>query len=404
MGRVDDIARRYLLLGLRLERWMPRFVDSYIGPAELAEVVGGEQLIPLASLHDEALALQDLALSLPADDAPQQRRRDWFEAQLRAISALARQAAGEEIDYLDLVEQLFDLRVGTVPDERLADARRRMDDALPGQGSLSERHAAFTAATRVPPRRVLRAVKDSTGRFRAVAQRDFEVPEPEGIDWDVVRDQPWGAEARFRGSGRTLIRINLDLPHEVASIAFLASHEGYPGHHLDHITREQTLVRQAGLGEATLRTMNTPESLLSEGLADVAREVVMSDLELGAELRAIARGVGVSSSLEAAVPVWRARMELGGAIGNAAILLHQRGLPAEQVRDYLLETTVEPRPVVDHLLRTLQDPIGRTYPFTYTDGARIIRAWLEVIGQTTGFARLLAEQHTPSRLVAEAAV
>ena len=403
MGRVDEIARRYLLLCLRLERWTPGFVDSYIGPAELAEVVGDEQLTPLASLHDEALSLQNVALELPADEASRQRRRDWFGAQLRAISALTREAAGEEIDYFDLVEQLFDLRVAAVADERLADARRRMDDALPGEGSLAERHAAFSAAMRVPPRRVLPAMTESASRFRAAAQRDFGVPEPEGIDWDVVRDQPWAAEARFRGSGRTLIRVNLDLPHEVGSIAFLASHEGYPGHHLDHITKERTLVRQAGLGEATLRTTNTPESLLSEGLADVAREVVMSDLELAAELRSIARGVGVRVGLEAAVPVWRARMQLGGALGNAAILLHPRGLPVEQVREYLLETTVEPGPIVDHLLRTLQDPIGRTQPFTYTEGARIIRAWLETTGQTTGFARLLAEQQTPSRLLAEAA-
>lgn len=401
---MDEIARRYLLLCLRLGRWVPGFVDSYIGPAELAEVVGDEPLTPLASLHDEALALREVAVSLPADEAVQQRRRDWFGAQLRAIGALARRAAGEEIDYLDLLEQLFDTRVEPVPEDRLAEARRRLDDALPGRGPLAERRVAFGAATRVPADRVLPALKESASRFRAAARRDFEVPDPEGIDWDVVRDRPWSAEARFSGSGRTLIRVNLDLPHEIGSIAFLASHEGYPGRHLDHITKERTLVRQAGLGEATLRTTNTPESLLSEGLADVAREVVMSDLELAAELRTVARGVGVSAGLEAAVPVWRARLQLGGAIGNAAILLHQRGLPVEQVRDYLLETTVEPGPSVDHLLRTLQDPIGGAHAFTSTDGARIVRAWLELTGQTTGFARLLAEQQTPSRLLAEAAV
>jgi hypothetical protein len=342
-----------------------------------------------------------MAAALPADEPQQQRRRDWFRVQLRAISALARQAAGEEIGYLDLVEQLFDLRVALVPEERLAEARRHLDDALPGKGSLAERYGTFTNATRVAPERVLEAMKTSAERFRAAARRDFEVPEPEGIDWDGAHDQPWGAEARFKGNGRTLIRINLDLPQQVGSIAFLASHEGYPGHHLDHITKERTLIRQAGLGEATLRSMNTPESLLSEGLAKVAREVVMSDLELAGEMRKIAQDAGVGVNVEAAVPILSARLDLNAAIGNAGILLHQHGLPVERVRDYLLETTVQPAQLVDHAIRSLQDPIGRTYPFTYTEGARIIRAWLEVHGQTTGFARLLAEQQTPSRLVAE---
>lgn len=398
---MDEIARRYLLLGLRLEHWVPGFVDSYIGPAELAEVVAGEESTPAVALHDEALALREMAAALPADEPQQQRRRDWFRVQLRAISALARQAAGEEIGYLDLVEQLFDLRVALVPEERLAEARRHLDDALPGKGSLAERYGTFTNATRVAPERVLEAMKTSAERFRAAARRDFEVPEPEGIDWDGAHDQPWGAEARFKGNGRTLIRINLDLPQQVGSIAFLASHEGYPGHHLDHITKERTLIRQAGLGEATLRSMNTPESLLSEGLAKVAREVVMSDLELAGEMRKIAQDAGVGVNVEAAVPILSARLDLNAAIGNAGILLHQHGLPVERVRDYLLETTVQPAQLVDHAIRSLQDPIGRTYPFTYTEGARIIRAWLEVHGQTTGFARLLAEQQTPSRLVAE---
>jgi len=254
---------------------------------------------------------------------------------------------------------------------------------------------------------MLDVLRQSAGRFRRASLRDFDAPRNEGIDWGEAHDVPWGAEARFEGNGRSLIRLNVDLPRGLGEIAYLASHEGYPGHHLDHITKEQTLIRDRGLGEATLRTMNTPESMLAEGLADVGREVVMSNAEAAAELGRIARDAGIevaAAELDVAVAVMSALREvLDVANGNAAIMLHQDGRPADEVREYLVDQTARPAVHIDQSMRVLTDPIGRTYPFTYSKGSDLIRPWLEVQGQTTGFARLLAEQHTPSELLAASA-
>lgn len=54
---MDEIALRYLLLGLRLGRHLPRLIGSYHGPAELSEAVDSEPLTPAAELHDEAMLL-----------------------------------------------------------------------------------------------------------------------------------------------------------------------------------------------------------------------------------------------------------------------------------------------------------------------------------------------------------
>jgi hypothetical protein len=406
MGGMDEIAHRYLLLGLRLESHVPGFVDSYVGPADL-KAAAEAAAAPPEALAEEASALREAVDALPVDTDEHRRRRDWFRAQLRAIRALARHAAGEEIGYLDLLEQLFDVRIGPFREERLAAARRRLDDALPPGGSLAERYAAFTKTMELPRERMLNVLRESTGRFRRASLRDFDAPRNEGIDWGEAHDVPWGAEARFEGNGRSLIRLNVDLPRGLGEIAYLASHEGYPGHHLDHITKEQTLIRERGLGEATLRTMNTPESMLAEGLADVGREVVMSNAEVAAELGRIARDAKIqvaAAELDVAVAVMSALREvLDVANGNAAIMLHEDGRPADEVREYLVDQTARPAVHIDQSMRVLTDPIGRTYPFTYSKGSDLIRPWLEVQGQTTGFARLLAEQHTPSELLAASA-
>jgi len=396
---MDELARRYILLGLRLERISPGFVDSYIGPSELAEAVAlGPQPIP-EELHVEAMALRSIAAELPDGDPAVERRRRWFEGQLRSISALARRSGGEEIAYLDLVEDLYGVPIAPVPDAVFAEAGERLDAALPGNGTLVERAAAHRKALRVPSKRILQAVIDSAERFREVTRRDFELPEEEGIDWEEAHDQPWGAYAEFRGNGRTWIRVNADLPLDVSGIAFLAAHEAYPGHHAEHVMKEQTLVA-AGVGEATLRTIGTPETMLAEGQADVAREVVMSDRELADELAHIGADVGVSGDWEAAVALYRTTLELNPAMANAAYMLHHEGRSEAEVRAWL-EATV-PRPDwIDHLMRAAADSSGRMNVFTYTEGARIIRPWLEVTGQTAGFARLLSEQLSPAQLLAE---
>jgi hypothetical protein len=397
---MDEMARRYILLCLRLERVAPGFLDSYVGPAELSEAVAAEPMPMPAELHDEAMALRSMAEGSMEGDAAAQRRGRWMEGQLRSIAAQARRAGGEEIAFVDLLEELYGMRIAPVPEAELLAARQRLDDALPGDGSLSERMKAQREATRVPPDRILEVVVASSERLRGVTRRDFDLPEGEEIAWEATRDQPWGAEARFEGGGRTRIKVNLDLPLPVSAAAYLAAHEAYPGHHAEHVTKERTLV-QAGVGEAAMRTMNTPESMLAEGLADVGREVVMSDRELAAELQRIGREVGVRADWLGAVEVHEAMQELAPVGGNAGFLLHHEGRPVREVRAWAKEMSAMDEQQLDHAFRVLSHPLFRTYPFTYTEGARLIRPWLEVTGQTAGYRRLLSEQLSPAQLQAE---
>jgi hypothetical protein len=211
------------------------------------------------------------------------------------------------------------------------------------------------------------------------------------------------AYAGFLGNGRTRIEVNVDLPADVGLIAFWAAHEAYPGHHAEHVTKEQTLATDASLGEATMQTMNTPEAVLSEGQADVGLEVVMTDAELADELRRIGEMAGVRADWAAAVAVRRGLNALQGAMGNAGILLYHEGRSELEVRDYLAEVGVRSPDRVDHAIRVLRDPVNRTYSFTYSEGVRLIRPWLEIEGQTLGFQRLLAEELSPAVLLRDLA-
>jgi hypothetical protein len=397
---MDDVALRYLLLGLRLGRHVPRFVRSYTGPAQLAEAVGGEPLTPPAELHDEAMQVAGLAADLPAETAPQRWRVAWLVAQCGAMAALARWAGGEEIGYVDLVEELYDIEVQLEPDATFETARRMLDSALSGSGPLRDRLAAHDANARIPPELAIGMASELAARLRMRTRAQLWLPERESLRIEAAREVAWTVDARYLGAGDSVVRVNLDRALTLTTMVEIAAHEGYPGHHAESAVKDE-LLTLAGHDELRLITTLSPQALVSEGMAGFAREVVMSDQELAAELERLTRTIDERPNIEAEMVVQRARRLLLPALGNAAVALHRDGEPLARVRAYLAEVAVVSHEQLDATVTSLADALPSTEPFAHIEGRRLVSDWLETHGQTHGFGRLLAEQMTPRTLRSE---
>lgn len=402
MGPMDEIGLRYLLLGLRLGRHLPGMVSSYVGPPDLAEAVAGEDLTPPAELHAEAMKLADVVAELPATTGSQRRRSAWVVGQLGAMSAIARQVGGEEIGFVDLVEELYDIEVLLEPDSTFGTARHMLDGALPPGGSLRERLASHERSSRIAPEHAIAAVADLAAVLRDRTRRQLWLPESESVDLQSTHGEVWDSDVHYLGSGRSVVRINLDLPVTVGAVIEYAAHACYPGHHAEAAVKDAVLVR-VGHPELGLIVDLSPQAVVSEGMATFAREVVMSDQELAVELGKLASSLGQPLDIEAELMVHRARRLMTPALGNAAVALHRDGEPPEQVRAYLAEAALVTDERLDGLMGYLGDPTWRTYPFTHIDGRRLVGEWLEANGQTHGYSRLLAEQMSPGHLRAELA-
>ena len=400
---MDEVGLRYQALALRIGRHLPEFVDFWLGDPLLRETIAGEEPAPPIELHVEAVALHETAAALPADDADAARRRDWLQAQLAAISAVARWLGGEEIAFAGLVEVLFDMPVAATPPDDVRRAHALLDEVLPAGSSLRDRLASHDEGTRVPPERLVAAVRFMADRLRERTSEDLGLSDGETAELQAVRDRPWGASAWYLGDLRTRIELNLDLPATLGSVTYLAAHEIYPGHHTERATKEVALCRDRQLGEAAVACLYTPEIAISEGLADVAREVVVGDQELVAWLRALVAKLELDIPAEALareVTVERARGLLRNLTADAALGLRQLGLPETEVRTRLAEEGLRTDARIDHDLRALREPLGAAHAVSYT-ASRLIAVWLEGQGQTAGFARLLREQLSPGQLRAE---
>ncbi len=295
---------------------------------------------------------------------------------------------------------LYDVEAEHVPEALFDEAIATLDELLPGAGPIAPREQAFRAGFHVPGARLpalLDAIIEELGqRTRA----RFALPEGESFEVRLVKNEPWGAYNWYLGNFRSRIDINTDLPVELTHLPDLIAHEAYPGHHTEHAIKEQTLLREEGRGEHAILLINTPECVISEGIATRARERVMSQATLQSWLveelvgRAGLNGVDI----ERMGRVQQAKRGLRGVMGNAALLLHEQGASEAEVLAYLqryrLVTLQEARKSLEFMMH----PNFRSYLFTYTCGGALLDQLFARGNAEMWFSRLLSEAVTPTHL------
>lgn len=411
MRQPDAIARDYLLLALRLERHVSGLVDGYYGPPELRAGVEREDPRPIVELALDAVRLRArLATEVAEDD-----RRHWLDLQLVALETLARVRSGEPVPYLEQVARCFAYTPSRRALARFEQAAATLDDCLPGSGSLQQRLAQADVAWTVPPERVRAVVDVLVPRYRERARLLFGLPDRDELRMELVRDEPWTGYNWYEGDYRSLVQLNLDLPLRLPGLVGVVAHETYPGHHLEHALKEQTLVDEQGRLEATALLINTPECLISEGLANLGKELIVPPAELPDLLEELAPLAGVPVAgdrgllREAAVrhaALAEARTVLDESRVNAALMLHEDGLRRETVLDYLVDVGRFAPETAAKRLQFIEHPLWRTYVFVYSEGEALLGRWLRLVPEAqraARFGRLLREPLTPPAIEAEIA-
>jgi hypothetical protein len=370
-------AERYLRLGLQLGRHVEGIVDAYYGPPELAAAVDAEPPVDPRTLVAEAEALLD------------ELEDGWLRDQVIGLRTYAGVLAGESGSYADEVEGCYGVRPNHTDEAVFAAAHEQLEELLPGDGTLAERYECWRTSSFVPAEQVERMLAAVIEKARAWTRRLIELPDGEGVVLEIVRDEPWMAFCGYLGDFRSRIAVNVDLPQSALELLRLAIHETYPGHHAERCNKEHVLVRDRGLIEETVVLVPTPQSLVSEGIAELAPEMVL-DGEGGAALAAVTRDAGIKFDLAHARAVERALEPCAWAEVNAALMLHEDGASETETHAYLKRWGLLTSQLADHVIRVLNQPTSRTYIVTYPAGRKLCRAY--AAGEPERFLRLLTEQ------------
>jgi hypothetical protein len=336
-------------------------------------------------VDDAELLLAELSEVEPAP------RRRWLEAQVRALRTIARD---DKLPLAEEVKECFGIEAREIDEAELGAAHELLDDALPGGGPLTERHARWLAENslsgdKVEP--VLRAVSDA---LRERTRAFVGLPEGEDVEVAVVTNERWTAYSGYLGDLKSSFLYNADLPLPAADIPMLVAHESYPGHHTEDAWKEVALIRPEGRIEFTVSLSVGVQPTIAEGIAQVAAELMADEESHKLAAEALSR-VGIDYDAAVGFRVSRARGVLSGVSANLT-LLQEGGARRDELLDYARTWTLQPEERVQKSIRSLEQRPFRGYTYCYTEGYRLCRDFVD--GDAARFKRLLTEQLTLSDL------
>jgi hypothetical protein len=395
---LDAFGREYARLSFGIERHVPGFIDAYLGPDDVRAALDPESTPVPAAL---VTAAQELLARIPLLDATESRK-GYLTKQVEAMLTTARRVAGEELPYREEVRLLFDIEPKATPEGIYDAAISDLDTLIPGDGPIAERMVTWRQSYTIPPETARRLVDVILPELRARTQEFVDLPDEESIEIRMVQDQPWSGYNWYLGNGRSRVDLNTDLPIYAYRLTDLLAHEGYPGHHTEHALKE-CLYTEQGLGEHALQLINTPECLISEGIATVAEKMLFTPHELVRFRREhVYPAAGISGDPEREVAIGAAQRILRSVPGNAALLLHEEGRDPRDVVAYLQRYGLVAEAEARQRLRFIADPLWRAYIFTYHVGYELISSWLDQAPTERHgrFRTLLTEQVYPSQIAA----
>jgi hypothetical protein len=270
---LDSVASRYIQLTRELARHDPSLVDHWLTAPPPADP-GGRRPVPTLHLAIDALAKDAVAALSETPDA-QRARAEWLAGQTRALRLAADRLMGASLPFDTEARLAFGVTPSR-PDRFQADrAVESLTRTLPGNGSLVERLARFRARFQVAPAKREPVVRAALDACREVTSADLRLPADEAVEIRFVESLPWDAHAQYLGGHRTRIDVNDSAPLDLTRALRLACHEGYAGHHAQHIWLADELVAGRGWHEYALVPGFGPALLLAEGAAEAGTELAM---------------------------------------------------------------------------------------------------------------------------------
>ena len=393
---LDPLGAAYVDLAFAIERHAPGFIDGYFGSPSAREAA---EAAPTAAPADLLRRADELTAAIDAADLPD-ARRDFLRRQAVAMAATLRRLAGEAIPYREEVRLLYDIEAEQTPEAKFEAAIAELDDLLPGRGPVGERMVAWRDQFTVTPEGARRLIDVIVPELRRRTERIVPLPADEAIEFRFVSDRPWSGYNWYLGNNRSRVELNTDLPIHATRLTDLLAHEGYPGHHTEHALKER-LYLDHGRGEQSILLINTPECVVSEGIATLAEEAVFNPGEL-VDFRSevVYPAAGLSGDPAREIAIGRAQRGLKGVDANAALLLHDAGRDDDEVVAYLTRYGLESEARARHRLRFIRDPLWRAYIFTYHAGHDLLGRWLaaapDAEARRDRFRTLLTEAVTPT--------
>jgi len=393
---LDNFAKDYILLGLRINKHIDGYVEHYYGPPKLKKIVDSEDLSsPNKLLND----WKNLKTKLQKQDFEKKRYR-FLDTTLTAIRTILRKLNGESIPYLEQVKNLFNFEPVLYEDDFFYGLTKKAEELYKGKGTISERIKRIAKQRTISSDRLLdlyiKAIQLAKTRAKEVFPK--MLPDNEKIEIGEVENQSWQMYCWYKGNYTSKIEVNLSSHHYWTHLLYLACHEGYPGHHTERVVREKLLFRKKGYFESSILLIYSPEMVISEGIGVTAENVMFSPTE---SIRSLIEDIHPVPINEASIDSLIGQSEIRRGFrrfeSNLAYHKYVNKWNDKKLIEYAKNFKVIPFASIKGLLKFISDKLWAPYTMTY-QGERLITEKYGVQPSPKDFRSLLTEQTLPSDL------
>lgn len=274
---LDAIGEGYVRAALRLAQHDPDLVEAFRGGDSL---IPGAR-VPVANIAADVRALRE-GIDQHANDVGNsidRARIQYLDSQLRALDFAAGRLLGRATSIDEQARDEFAAAFSQPDPEVVRETLAEVDRLLPGPGRTIERVTAFRKRLIVGDDRKLAVMQIALDACREPVAPFIDLPKNESLTIRFHKNLPWDAFARYTGDHRTTIEINDTSPLDISRALRLACHEGYAGHHAQHLLMDR-LFEERRWPELQLTPAFGRHLLFMEGAAEVG-----ADLALTAEHR-----------------------------------------------------------------------------------------------------------------------
>lgn len=396
---LDSLAADYVRLALHLHNHDPN-PYIYIGDKALQAEVQNDKR-PLAALDAEMRALRD---GLRAADAgtsdPEQTRKALLLDRTDALIARAAILQGRfPASFEAEVETLYSVKVPEYDEAHFRALAEELAQIVPGSGPLPERMVAFRDSFQIPPERVEAVVAKTLEEARERTRAHLDLPEDEGVTLKMNNFGAFGAFAEYTGNGHTNVHFSTQLAFHVDRIVELATHEAYPGHHVQATLLEAELVQRRGWREWTMLPLFGAHTIVAEGAANYGIGLSFSRAERITYDREVVLPMTGLSHLSNQLEDYHRYVDyverLNFARNEVARRFLYQGWEREKAVNWLMEFGLETREIAEQRLTLIEG--YRSYVVTYNYGLDWVRSQIEQDAPDTAqkWRRLRALFETP---------
>jgi hypothetical protein len=402
------LAESYARLVLAVGQHDADYVDAFYGPPEWKEQAEKEKSSLDAIRRRANGVLAELHTVSPARmDEMSQRRHQFLIKQLQSLVTRVNMLAGEKYTFDEESRSLYDAVAPAHAEEHFKEILRELGELLPGTGPVSARFEKFKEQYTIPKTKLDQVFTAAiTESWKRTLER-IDLPAGERFTVEYVTGKSWSGYNWYKGRSTSLIQVNTDLPISIDRAVDLASHEGYPGHHVYNSLLEKHLVRERNWLEFSVYALFSPQSLIAEGTANFGIEMAFpAEERVEFERKVLFPLAGLDpAGAEKYYAVYRIFLKLAYAGNEAARKYLDGAIGREEAIRWLTEYALMTPARAQQRTRFFDQ--YRSYVINYNLGEDLIRRYVESRGGTPNnpakrwgeFKELLTSPRVPSGLV-----